>query len=328
MRLVARRGLLRLRVGRAIVRAEASHRGVVTWAGEATYASLADLTDAIARLAAEPARRCHRLAVVLERPPLQTRTLIDLPPVKHRELRALVAHQAARYFRKNGHPLVTDAIWAGAGTGHVAHAAAVEEPVVEAIVAGARTAGLTLEAIAPADSLLPLRFLPTSDRAVRARAARGRVRRLGLVTAGVWMVAMGLFVGRLVWERRVVERQLGRLEAPLAAVLAARHELRDAEATLQAVAGADRARGQALAALRALTAALPDSAVVTSLTWSAGDSGVVTGSARRAADVLARLERASEFPDVRLEGPVVLEAIAGRAWERFTIVYGGERGRP
>src|SRR2546422_2086538 len=41
----------------------------------------------------------------------QMRTLTDLPPVKPRALRALVAHQASRFFRCNGHALVTDATW-------------------------------------------------------------------------------------------------------------------------------------------------------------------------------------------------------------------------
>ena len=36
----------------------------------------------IARLAAEPAERCARVSVVLERPPVQLRVLRDLPPVR------------------------------------------------------------------------------------------------------------------------------------------------------------------------------------------------------------------------------------------------------
>jgi hypothetical protein len=318
---LAGRGLLRVRVGRAVVRAEAHHRGVVTWAGEAAYQSLEDLTDTIARLAAEPPERCRRVDVVLERPPVQTRTLTELPPVKDRELAALVSHQAARFFRKNGHPLVTDAVWAKNGKGRLAHAAAIEESVVEAIVAGARAAGLVLEDIAPADASAPLLLLPTSERAARERAVRKRIRRLAFATGGVWTIVFGLVIARLIWERRAVDRSLASLEAPLAAVLAARRELRDAETTLLAISGVERERGQSLTVLAALIQALPDSAVLTSVTWNAEGPSIVTGYARRAAEVLARLERASPGRRARFDGPVIKEGIAGREWDRFTIVF-------
>lgn len=318
--------LLRLRVGPGTVRAEACHHGIVTWAGEAVYESLEDLTETIARLAAEPAERCGRLAVTLERPPVQTRTLTDLPRVKDRELVALVAHQAARYFRRNGHPLVTDAVWAGNGKAQVAHAAAVEEPIVEAIVAGARAAGLVLEGIAPGGAPGHLLLLPTSERAARARAEQKLIRGLGLATAGVWILVLGLAIGRLVWERRAIERQLTSLAAPLATVLSARRELREADATVRALVEADRSK--ALVALGALTTALADSAVLTSLTWNADSAGVLTGFARRPSAVLDRLERMNALPAPRLEGSVVREALAGREWERFTIVFGRERGPP
>ena len=107
-----RGALLRLRIGRSSLRAEAVERGSVTWAGEASYGELGELADAIARLAAEPPRACRRLSVALERPPVQLRDLRDLPPVRPRHLAALVAQQAGRFFRRNGQPLVTDAIWA------------------------------------------------------------------------------------------------------------------------------------------------------------------------------------------------------------------------
>ncbi len=234
----------------------------------------------------------------------------------------MVAHQAGRFFRKNGTPLVTAAVWVKSGTEQVVHAAAVEEPVVEAIVAGARAAGLAVLSIAPAERDHGLLLLPTSERAARARAERSLLRRLGIANAGVWTLVAGLFGGRLLWEGRSVERQLQALQAPLAAVLAARRELRDAGATLGALAQADRDRAKSVAMLDAVTAALPDSAVLTSLAWHADGSGFVTGAARRAALVLARLERAHALPVPRFEGAIVRETVAGREWERFTIVFG------
>ena len=321
------RARLRTRVSRSTVRAEAVRTGIVTWAGEATYTEATELADAIARLAAEAPAGCRRLTAVLERPPAQCRTLPDLPPVKARHLAALVAQQAGRFFRKNGRALVTDAAWVGKEAPGVARAAAVEEPLVEAIAAGARAAGLWLDTIAPADAGT-LSLLPTSERESRERAARRRTRRLALATCSVWLTASALFCGRLLWEQRGAERELTALRQPLAAVLDARRELRDAETTLHAIAAAERERGRSLEVLAAVTGALPDSGVVTSLVWKADGTGVLVGAARRATDVLARLDRLTVFSDVRLNGPAVRETIAGRDWEQFTILFGrdGERG--
>jgi hypothetical protein len=315
-------GLLRLRVGRTSVRAEALWRGGVTWAGETTYATLPELSDAIARLAAEPAERCRRLQVTLERPLVQMRTLAGLPPVKQRDLAALVAHQPGRFFRKNGAPLVTDAVWERNGKTQLARAAAVEETVALAVVTGARAAGLLLESIAPNDEGTPLSLLPSAERAARAWSERRGVRRLAFAAVGLWAVLGGLVAARLVLARRAVERDFAALGRPLAAVLEARRELRMADATVRAVAEAERTRGRSLALLGAVTAALPDSAVLTALSWNAGGSGMLIGSARRAAEVVARLERGGVVAAPRLEGPVVREAVAGRGWERFTIVFG------
>src|SRR5439155_23446863 len=120
------------------LRAEAVERGSVTWAGEASYGDVGELAEAIARLAAEPPRACRRITVTIERPPVQVRALTDLPPVKPRHLAALINQQAGRFFRKNGQSLITDAVWVGTRDTRLARAAAVEEPVVEAIAAGAR----------------------------------------------------------------------------------------------------------------------------------------------------------------------------------------------
>ena len=321
------RPVLRLRIGRATLRAEAVRGNAVTWAGEAGYGDVSDLAEAVARLAAEAPPAYRRMVVELERPPVQLRTLSDLPPVKARHLGALVAQQAGRFFRKNGQPLVTDAAWVGKGMPGVARAAAIEESLVEAIAGGARAAGLWLETIAPVDEATPLALLPTSERRGRERRARSRTRRLALATCAVWLAAVALFVSRLAWERRAVERELAALQQPLAAVLDARRELRDAETTLNAITAAERERGGGLGVLAAVTGALPDSSVLTSLAWAADGSGILVGGARHATDVVARLDRLGSLAGVRLGGPVVREQIAGREWERFTILFGGDEGR-
>jgi len=165
--IVMRAPVLHLIVGDSNVRAEAMRSGVVVWAGEATYESPNDLADVVAQLAAAPAERCRRLRVTLERPPAQTRTLTDLPPVRERELPSLVANQSGRFFRRNGAALVTDATWVTNGSRRVTHAAAVEEPLVLAIVAGAAEAGLALESVSGGD--VAAAAAPADGRARRPR---------------------------------------------------------------------------------------------------------------------------------------------------------------
>lgn len=320
--LVVRAPVLHLMVGNSNVRAEAVQSGVVRWAGEATYESPNDLAEVIARLAAAPTERCRRLRVILERPPAQTRTLTDLPPVRDRELPLLVANQAGRFFRRNGARLVTDATWVTNGTSRVTHAAAVEEPLVLAIVAGAAEAGLEVDSITAAGVSPQLQLLPTAERAVRARARRRTVLRLAVAACAAWMMTGVLFGVRLVIERRAVEAQLSAADAPLAALRDVRREMRAAEEMVLGLADARRSRGQALAALARVNGAIPDSAVITAYTWRSDGSGVVAGAGRRAADVLAALERSRAVSNPRIAGAVVREALGGREWERFTIIFG------
>jgi hypothetical protein len=320
--IVMRAPVLHLTVGGSTVRAEARRANVAVWAGEATYDSLDDLAEVVARLAAAPTERCWRLRVTLERPPAQTRTLTDLPPVRDRELASLVANQAGRFFRRNGAALVTDATWITNGVGCVTQAVAVEEPLVLAIVAGAVEAGLVVDSIAAAGMSPQLQLLPTAERAVRERARRRTIVRLATGACVAWLVAGALFGVRLVIERRDVDAQLAASDAPLAALRDVRQEMRTAEAMILGLAEARRSRGQALATLARLNGAIPDSAVLSSYTWRSDGSGVVAGAGRRAADVLAGVERAHAVPNPRIEGAVVREAVGGHDWERFTIVFG------
>lgn len=314
--------VLHLLVGAERVRAEAVRGNVTIWAAEATYGSVADLTEVIARLAAAPAERCRRLNVTLERPPVQTRTLTDLPPVRDRELPALVANQAGRFFRRNGAPLVTDAVWVVSAHGRVTHAAAIEEPLVLAVLAGAAQAGLFVEGIHAARLSSDLQLLPSVERAVRASARRKAVTRVALAACAIWALAAATFAVRLTIERRQVDRELAAADAPMNALRDVKQEMRTAEAMVVGLANARQARGAALAALARINAAVPDSAAVTSYTWRADGTGVIAGSARRAADVVAAIDRSHALSNPRLDGAVVRESTAGHEWERFTIIFG------
>src|SRR4051812_3349752 len=108
---LTRSATLHLRIGRGTLRAEALARGATLWVAESTYATTPDLAELIARLVGECAVSCKRMRVAFEHPLAQLRTLRDVPQVGERDLAALVHHHASRFFRKNGSPLVTDAVW-------------------------------------------------------------------------------------------------------------------------------------------------------------------------------------------------------------------------
>jgi hypothetical protein len=340
--------VLELRIRRAAVQAALRHRGRVVWSAGTSFRSVADLGDAIARLASETPVVPRRLRVELAPDAVQLRTISDLPPVRPRALEALVAHQSSRFFRRNGAPLVTDATWLPAPRGELrrARAAAVEEPVVAAIAAGARAAGLVLDAIAVADAGAPLELLPPAERLARGRRRRRSAVRLAILAAGLWLAAATAYVARLAVENRRVAARLAQLEEPLRAVVAARQELRTAAATLETVRAAESRRGWALATLAAAAEALGDSAAIVSLTVSSppgplsamrqgetqrepadqGSSGVLAVLARRAGPVVARLERSPALGRVRVDGPITRELLAGVEWERFTVVFGPPQG--
>jgi len=321
-----RRAQVRLHVGATSVRAEMVVGDAVTWAAEARYAAGTELADAIARLAGELPRPCRSMFVTLEPPVVQRRTIPDLPPVRGAVLPALIAGQDRRFFRRNGEPLVTDAAWVRGNGTRVAYAAAVEHSVVEAIATGARAAGLRVADVTLADDPGGLSLLPPTEREGRARTWRRRVRRLATATAATWVVAGALYALRVNWEDRQIDAGLTAAEAPLAALRTARAELRSAEAAVVALRAADVERGRALGALGAIAGALPDSAVMLSLVWTRDGSGSIDGIAKRAADVVTALQDVEAAADARLEGRIQRESVAGRDWERFTILFGRPLG--
>ncbi len=89
------------------------------------------------RLPARPAN--PDLILEVGAPHLQRRTLAELPAVNQRALNALIAHSRSRYFRQNGHPLVSAATWEGprGAAPRQAIAFAMEETLAESLVEGA-----------------------------------------------------------------------------------------------------------------------------------------------------------------------------------------------
>jgi hypothetical protein len=304
-------------------------RGEVVWAAEAAHSGPGDLAAAIAELAEEPGirRAGTRVEVTLEPPLVQVRRLGGIPPVGSAALSALIANQAGRYFRKNGKPLVTDGVWAEAKRRdrRTVVAAAVEEPWLDAIAAGVRESSLELGSIRLADGPRGLELVSAADRSVRKARARVSVRRLAAAAAAAWTFAGAYAVGGLVLERNRIERDIATLTEPAAAALDARRAVDRARRTIDAVRGTEGSRGTATLRLGQVVSALPRDTWLTSIQWDSAGAGLITGSAKRAADVVAGLERAGVVAP-RLEGAAVRESSADGARERFTVRFGSAPG--
>jgi hypothetical protein len=332
------RPTLRLRVTGGTLHAELRRRAIVIWAGEAAFSNADELSAAIGALVVEaPALRLSSMVEVNVEPPLvQLRTLTDLPPVRPRALAALVAHQPARFFRKNGKPLVTDAVWIGARRlrwrrpmlARSARAAAIELPWVEAIVLGLRQAGLPAPAISAGavGEGARMDLLPAAERAARRRQRVGLTRRLAFMAFALWLGVAALYVGRLAVIRRRLGAESARLHNASEAVIGARRALHETDAMVAAVETQSLERQLVLRQLGKLLTTLPDSTYLTSLELTQDGSGMMTGGARRAAELVAALDRGGIVANPRLEGAPLPEVANGRRAERFTLRFG--RGAP
>ena len=316
-----------LRIARIRLRAELPGG---SWAAEAEYHSLEDLSAAVAQLVQEipGSPRARGVTLLLEPPLVQVRKLSDLPAVSSRDLRSLIAMQSGRFFRKNGKPLITDAVWLSRQNGvREALAAAVEAPIVEAVLIASRDVGLDLLGVAPAETgkLGKLSLMPTGARAKQDRAARVGLRRLGATALAAW-----LFVGTgypllLRWERERVEGRRHALAGAVQALSGLRREVYQARQVLNVVEDAEVRRGRVLALAANLASALPDSAFFTFLLVRSDGTGLISGRASRAAQMLASLVKRKAVEAAHLEGPTLREAAAGREWEGFTIRFGTTR---
>jgi hypothetical protein len=299
---------------------------MVSWQGTLKYESADGLRTVLGELLAGEAlpERPALLDARIDKPLAQVRSLSDLPPVSPARLRALVSTGSGRFFRRNGTPLVTDAVWQGGdGAGQFALAAAVEETWVDAIGEAARSVALPIE-IAPAD--LPTgvrqRLISPDQLRRRCRDELLGLKRLGALAAVLWVAAAATFAGRMRVERERLDREIARLEEPVAALSRAGRALDSASRMIAGLSGAEAGRRRVAATLVAISTALPDSAYVTALALDREGKGQMTLVARRSGEVMAGLARGGALPAPRLEGGIVRETTGGREWERFTVAFG------
>jgi hypothetical protein len=265
------------------------------------------------------------LTILVERPLAQVRRLGTLPPVRRDHLAALVQQQASTFFRKNGHPLVTDATWLAASNGGPREAllAAVDLELADALRAGAAEAGVEVArlTVAAEPAAMALDLAPLGARATRRQAQRRSLTRLAAGVAMLWCLAGSLWAARLGLELHRTRIELARLGPARQALLAGQKVRHRAEEMLLTLDAAEAARPRLEERLLAIAAALPDSAYLSGLSMDTLATGLLTGAARRATEVVAALDHAHAGPAPRLEGAVTPD-LGGHHWERFTIRLG------
>lgn len=343
------------------VRAVVLAGGRVAWAAEAEYAGLEDLADVLARLAAERPRGTRSARVALGAGLAQLKVVDRLPRLPARDLAAHVALQPRRYFLANGVPLVTDAVAHGRRNGTLHRAAllaAAPEPLIEAVAAGVRAAGLAVEWIAPVGALgamseadasaaldplgegaaryvgafaaaasrdSALTLLPPAMRRRSARLRTASARRWLIVGACSMALAAIGHVAALARQGARAERELLRVHVALEQAVAGRRDLDAATEALAFLGRQEAGRPRRAALLARVARALPDSAFLAAMRLDADGRGTFVGYAPRAADVVAALERVSGIIAPSLDGPVTREVLGGREWDRFTVRF---RTRP
>jgi hypothetical protein len=327
---------LRLRVAASLLHAELVSRGQVVWSAEAGFDSVHELEDVIAALAGELPSRSVSAHVVLLPPVLQVRHLDGIPPVRsQRALDGIVASQSGRFFRHNGHPLATSAHrvrsqWFRRPSGQCI-AAAVEQPWLDAIGAGLESAGLVEGSIGVEGPKPGPEFRSGKAMLIRVRRIRRQIASLTCMALLLWGAAAITLAVRLHRVNSDLETGIQQLREPASAALAARAALQQAQDAIDSVAAARSLTSPAVKALAELSEAMPDSAFLTSLDWSASvgqlGAGTMTGAARHAVAVVAALEHAG-FLRPRLEGAPVGDQSGPEPRERFVIRFGSPAGAP
>lgn len=338
------------------VTAAALSRGRVVWAAEASYDCAADLTEVLARLAADRPAGIRAARVALTGAAAQIKVVETMPRLGPGDLAAHVALQPRRYFLANGARLVTDAVpWGGSnGDGHrPALLAAAPEPLVEAIAAGLEAAGLQLAALAPAAAFphrvlvaAPAGLAPLEDRASayfaafaaasgkpvvallpaalegarRRRAASGARRWATLCVLSLALAGLA-HVGALVHRRGAADSELATLRPTVERALETRRDLDRTTDALEVLERAARQRSTVAALLADLTRALPDSAFLAVFRLESDGRGTLVGYAPRSGPVLAALARVPRVRAPDLDGPVTREMVGAKERERFTIRF-------
>jgi hypothetical protein len=323
----------------------------VMWGVDAPMSDATPLGTALdAFLGQLPLRRRWgrpRVTVALGATFAQTKRLAGLPPVgDERMLAKTVNEHAARFFLKNGIPLVTTSVRFDAKG--QPWAAALQKNVVDTIVSACRASRLELAGIVPAvDVAEPevAALAPLGGEALEFAAAYGAAVTRGALT---WRAGTGAGAEENAPRWRIVTLPCAASVALILAVLAPGFGARVAEhraiahlakigastrsagqvahdnelvtRALGEVAVFDRGRRPVTMLMAALAKALPEGAALLALhVDSAG--GSVVAFAPRAGALLARLETVPGLAAPEITGPVTREVVAAHEVERVTVRF-------
>ncbi|HSY82698.1 MAG TPA: hypothetical protein VK807_13095 [Gemmatimonadaceae bacterium] len=320
----------------------------VVWGVDAPITDTTQLGGALAAfLVRLPVRRFGRprVTVALGATFAQTKRLAGLPPIgDERVLAKTVQEHAARFFLKNGIPLVTTSVRLDANG--QPWGAALQKSVVDTIVSACRASRLELAGIVPAVDVAKPDVAPLASLGHEARefsAAYGAAVMSGALTwragAGAdeeaprWRVTTIACAAGLALVLAVLAPGLGarvteqRAIAHLATITrptrAAQRVARDNDLVTRAlgeVASFDRGRRPATLLMAALAKALPEGAAMLALhVDSAG--GSVVAFAPRAGALLTRLETVPGLAAPEITGPVTRETAGGQEVERVTVRF-------
>jgi hypothetical protein len=320
----------------------------VVWGVDATRGGDAPLESTLtAFLGRLPGGRFARPRVTVALGSLyaQTKRLAGLPALgDERVLARTVSEHAARFFLKNGVPLVTTSVrFDGDGR---PWGAALQKNVVDAVVRACHGSRVRLRGIVPAvDVAWPdvsaLTCLGTD--ALEFRAAYGAAVNTGALTwrahpvaehsvsrwriacaAGAVVVSLGLAVLAPGLAAHAAER---RAVAHLAAISsrsrAAQRVARENDLVTRAlgeVGAFDRGRRPVTILMADLARALPEGAALLALHVDSGAASIVA-LAPRAGALLGQLERVPGLAAPEITGPVTRETAGGHELERATVRF-------
>jgi hypothetical protein len=330
------------------LRAVAVRGARVLWGVDSTIPADTSLGDVLgAFLGTLPLGRFARPRVTVAVGPMfaQTKRLAGLPPMGDERLLArTVSEHAARFFLRNGIPLVTTSVRLDAQG--QPWGAALQKTVVDTIVSACRTSRLRLSGIVPsvdvtkADvaALAPLgseamRFAAAYGAAVSAGALTWRAGavapedaprwRLTAIASATGLLALGAVLAPGVGARAAEHRAIAHLASIATPTDVAQHAARDDDLVTRAldqVATFDRGRRSATVLMAALAKALPDGAVLLAFhVDTAGGSAVAL--APRAGSLLTRIESVPGIGAPEIVGPVTREMAGASQVERVTIRF-------
>lgn len=172
------------------------------------------LTLLLKRLSPDP-RSSFRL--MLHPPMVQLRTLHDVPSLSSRDLNAMVALHASRFFRSVDAKLVTAATWVPTEHGRAPRAAAVSADELLTMERVVTTAGFRLVGVSAvgSDASPPITLrTPTLERRHRRRSQLRIGAQVVLALSG-WVAAAVVYAVDLSLDARRIETELEQLAGPL-----------------------------------------------------------------------------------------------------------------